>query len=322
MKTKSKLGLLLLLSLTLLLPGCIADDLSNCGISVHFRYIKNVSETDLFAEQVNRITLFIFDDEGRYIDSRSESGAALSESGYRMNIGLERGRYTLVAWGNLEEEYELPEFTPQSSHIDEVLLSLRCLDNMVEDHPSHLFFGRDSIEIVPDNTGRTNVLMDLMKDTNTIRVTLRGLPLEEDYADESGVVTPLMPYRCAITSVNRSYNFDNTIAGDDRLTYIPAYHLTPSDNVVKTGFVTLRELNDGSTGSRLTVHDTLPTRAGSNDGLLLDVSLTELLIAASVTNDLDIDDLFEIEIEFDYTAGTATIFINGWVYGEEEWSVG
>lgn len=322
MKKSKTIWLAALSLLAFLFPGCIADDLSHCGVSIQYRYIMNVEGTDQFATSVDKITLFVFDREGLYMGSHTDEGDILSGSNYRMNVSLKPGEYTLVAWGNLAPEYELTSFTVGETSVDDIILALSAKDGRVEEHPTHLFFGREEIEIIHDDTGRTNVLVDMMKDTNTIRVTISGLPIEGHYADENGRVTADMPYECIITSMNRSYKFDNTIAGDDRLTYIPSNRANTEEQTLTSGFVTMRELNDGSTGSRLVIrNNNIMTKAGMPEELL-DADLTKLLLPASITGDLDIDDEFSLEVVFDYTNGTAVITINGWTYSNGEWVIG
>ncbi|MDH6307066.1 hypothetical protein M2459_003123 [Parabacteroides sp. PF5-5] len=312
-----------MLSLMVTLQGCVQDDLSDCGIGVQFRYIKNVEGVDKFAAAVDKISLFVFDEKGTYLGEYSDQGDILTDN-YIMNISLRAGIYQLVAWGNLCDDYLLTPFTIGVTQIEEVLLSLKNTEYTVENHPTHLFYGGiNTIEITSDYTGRKHVLMDMMKNTNSIHVTAYGLPLEitSKSASRSGTT-----FDCTITSRNGDYKFDNSITGE-RLTYIPGYGT--EGQVLLSEFVIMRELNDGSTGSRLIVtHHKGSGEEESKSGEaeetveLLNVSLTDLLVPASITGDLDIDDDFNIELIFDYTNSTATIIVNGWVINETPVVVG
>ncbi|MCD8193466.1 MAG: FimB/Mfa2 family fimbrial subunit [Tannerellaceae bacterium] len=55
--------------LLLFLTGCIRDEVKDCDdetcIRFSFVYDYNLDETDLFAEQVDHITLFIYTEDGR-----------------------------------------------------------------------------------------------------------------------------------------------------------------------------------------------------------------------------------------------------------------
>ena len=319
MKQIKALCLLVFAVSALLSSGCVADDLSECGISVRFQYVKNVEGIDRFATDIHKVTLFVFNGEGLYLGEYSEEGAPLRNAGYRMNVNLSPGAYRLVAWGNLGEEYGLPPMTVNETRIEDLVLSLRCTGNNVEEFPTHLFFGEEEIDVAGDGTRRADVVVGMMKNTNTVHVLIKGLPLEDRYTDGNGGITEEMPYGCTITSVNRHYKFDNTITGNDRLTYIPRYSASLEGQTLEAGFVTMREPNDGSTGSRLVIH----SRGTTLPPVLLDMNLTGLLLAASVTGNLDIDDEFDLEIIFDYTNGTiSTITINGWVATEDDWVIG
>ena len=321
---KIKRALSIVFTLSLLLAGCVKDDLSDCGIRVRYQYVKNVDGVDRFATSVDKITLFVFNGDGHYIGTFTEEGEKLKDPSYRMPVNLMPGQYRLVAWGNLYEEYEHPGLTANETHINDLLLSLRAEGNRVEDFPTHLFFGEQTIEIIRDDIGRTDVLVDMMKNTNTIHVTIKGLPVESYYVDEAGEPTERMPFTCHISSVNRHHKFDNSLTGSDRLTYIPRQRISEAEQTLSPHFVTMRELNDGSTGSRLTILNTRSDETISNTlpDVLLDTELTQYLIAASVTKDLDIDDEYHLEIVFSYTNNTVTVLINDWVVTEEEWVVG
>lgn len=292
--------------LVCMMQGCVQDDLSDCGIGVQFRYIKNVEGIDKFTSVVERITLFVFDGQGTFIGQYSDEGDILKDN-YIMNIPLKGGNYRLVAWGNLCEDYELSGFTQGVTHIDDVLLTLNRTDNIVTEHPTHLFYGGiEEVELDTPYTGRKYIMMDMMKNTNSIYVKASGLPVGNQTKAEPAWGST---FTCAITSVNGDYRFDNSITGE-RLTYIPEY--SASEETLDSDFVIMRELNNGSTGSRLQVlHN---DGDGTVKETLLDMDLTSLLVPASVTGDLDIDDEFTIELLFDQTNGHVTIKINDWEY--------
>ena len=115
-------------------------------------------------------------------------------------------------------------------------------------------------------------------------------------------------YRVAFRlSKNGDYKFENNdIASNDRLYYIQNSGFDTSSNLV-SDFLIMREMNDKSTDSRLIIThtDSLTTRE------LLNEDLVELLIPASITKDLDIDDTFDVVVEF--ISGQIYISVNGWL---------
>ncbi|GEM_PF-1348932 len=312
-------GLISISILVMILHGCVADDLSDCGISIQFSYKKNVEGIDKFSTDVQRITLFVFDSNGLYVGEFSDEGDVLKSSNYRMNVGLKSGSYKLVAWGNLCDDYELPTFTKETN-IEDVRLSLRSQDNIVNEHPTHLFYGETDVEFDSETIGRKYVELDMMKNTNTIIVRTKELPINSEYSDKRMRKSETPEYECLITSKNKTYKFDNSIIGDDRLTYIPASSASVEEQTLKSDFVIMRELNDGTTESRIIIRD-FSTKS-SEPKELLNESLIPFLIPASVTGDLDIDSDFELDVVLQYGNGTVTIIINGYVVVEDEWVVG
>lgn len=314
-----------LMALLAVMQGCVNDDLEDCGIGVRFRYVKNVDRIDKFASSVDRITLFVFDGDGKFIEEYHAGGELLKKD-YVMILPLRAGDYKLVAWGNPEEEdYEITPCQAGVTTLDEVMLSLRRAEkDTVTGHPAHLFHaGVQDVTISSNYEGRKYLTMDMTKNTNTIRVEAFGLPLETNTNTKTKTKTGLSgtTFDCIITSKNGDYKFDNSITGP-RLTYIP--HYSTEDNTLVSDFVILRELNDGLTDSRLIIKH-YPGESGANGGIpyeLFNASLTGLLVPAAVSGDLDIDDEYDIELWFDYTNGTATIVVNGWTITETPGVIG
>jgi len=188
------------------------------------------------------------------------------------------------------------------THINDFVLSVkRNADAVVETPPGDLFHGALlQVEIHAALQKHQRLTIDMIKNTNAIKVIATGLSLS-DYAenDSSG-------YNFQITSTNGDYGYDNSIVGS-RLEYVPEMSVD-SDRLV-SDFVVMRELNDGSTNSKLTV--TGYTETGE-ESQLFDESLTDILLSVSETEDLEIEDFFEIELFFDYAHGTTTIHVKGW----------
>lgn len=101
-----KAGWLAGLLLGLSVASCtdlIYDDRDGCerGVYVNFVYDYNLHRSDLFADHVGEVTLYIFDEQGNYIDSRTEANddelQPLREYGYNMYLDLPDGKYRFVA---------------------------------------------------------------------------------------------------------------------------------------------------------------------------------------------------------------------------------
>ena len=285
------------LSLLFIIPlqGCVEDDLSVCGVSVDFVFTKNVEGIDKFPTNVDKINLFIYDFQGNFIGEFSEEGARLHSGPMKLN--LMEGRYSLVAWGNLFDDYKLHGI----EGFTDANLSLIRANDTIKNRPGDLYHGMlYQVEIKPDLQNNQLLTIELTKNTNNVVVTTIGMPYNEHSKTS---------YDCSIVSKNGDYKFDNSITGPDRLHYMPESFINEEEERV-SDFIIMRELNDKAiTGSQLLI---IRKTEGEAPVTLVRTSLTDLLIPISITGDLDIDDYFEIEVEITETNGTASIFINGW----------
>ena len=99
-------SMLLLLSAGCLAGSCsmITDDLDDCpdGLYVTFKYDYNLQRTDLFANQVGEVTLYVFDADGKLVTTREEGAAPAvarfaAPSSTIHITDLAPGKYRLVA---------------------------------------------------------------------------------------------------------------------------------------------------------------------------------------------------------------------------------
>jgi hypothetical protein len=292
--------------------GCVEDDLSICGISVHLRYTRNVDGVDKFSSSVRKINLFVFDSQGILMDEYATEGDSLPQD-YTLYVNLEPGTYDLVAWGNLGEDYQLSPM-PQIglTHIDDLQLSLkREPGDIVNKLPEALYHGglfRVEILSTDLQVNQTKVI-DMMKDTKEIKVIASGLAIPTKAAGTA--------YDCTISSRNGDYRFDNSITGDAaRLQYIPQATVDDENRLV-SDFVIMREFNiDGTTATASRLTFTRDASISGEAAKLIDVDLRPYLLAATGDPanpaDLDVWEKFQIELIFDETTGTVSISVNGW----------
>ena len=68
---------------TTLLSGCnmMETDLSACpmGLYVHFKYDYNIERADMFADHVGSVTVYVFDENGKFVTQKEESNTAESK---------------------------------------------------------------------------------------------------------------------------------------------------------------------------------------------------------------------------------------------------
>lgn len=78
----------------------IYDDEGDCSVNyrVKFRYDYNMKFADAFAHEVNVVTLYLLDVDGKVVWQRTEQGESLAADDYAMTIDVEPGEYELLAW--------------------------------------------------------------------------------------------------------------------------------------------------------------------------------------------------------------------------------
>ncbi|MDR1344471.1 MAG: FimB/Mfa2 family fimbrial subunit [Tannerellaceae bacterium] len=286
--------------LCLMMPGCIEDDLTECGVSLRFQYTRNVDGVDKLASEIKKINIYIFDSAGIFIDEYILDANQLKGEN-RIKLNLPPGKYSFVAWGNLGTDYELPVFQKGKTTINQATLSLKRIEKTISNHPGSLFFGSlPQADILPALWKNQVLTIDMTKDTNKIRIIAKGLSAQ-DLARNS--------FSCRIVSANGDYKFDNSLNSSEKIMYIPKSSIDELSRMI-SDFVIMRELKDGSTQSRLIITYSSPNGEPAKE--ICNINLTELLLSQSKTKDLDIEDYYEIELAFDFTSGSATIHIKGW----------
>lgn len=292
--------------LMLSMQGCVEDDLSVCGVSLKFTYTQNLEDVDKFAEEVNRVDVFVFDSNHIFVGRFTEGSSRLHGSSYSMPLNLMEETYTFAVWGNLCDDYVLTDLVAGETSLEEAMLSLNRESDIIEWHPGSLYFGSRTEDVHPAEQSNQLITIDMMRDTKNIRVITKGLPLEDPAVSDN------KEYTCTISSRNGDYKFDNSITGSSRLQYIPVSYVdTTANTSLVSDFVTLRELNDASTGSRLQLeYDSEETGQYRQ---LFDADLVrDLLLPASISTNLDIEHDFTIELEVDFTMGSVTVTIGEW----------
>lgn len=288
-------SMLLLLSAGCLAGSCgmITDDLDDCpdGLYVTFKYDYNLQRTDLFANQVGEVTLYVFDADGKLVTTREEGAAPAvarfaAPSSTIHITDLAPGKYRLVALagqrpyadmaGTGRAAFIRPDMQPSS---DISSLGVRLEGEMQSDGLYHitnnglpldtLWHGMTdgTVEVYDDYSNRASyVTVSLVRDTKKIKVSLRELddPTAMDIAD----------YDIRITDANSHLRWDNTPDMAVRAVYTPyetwnSYDMLPSEGegddglelvsyIANAGFMTSRLVlhgGDGQSDGRLQVYE-------------------------------------------------------------------
>lgn len=302
------------IGMLLLLQSCLKEDMPNCesDLLLRFRYTLNGQYENLFGAEVNRITVYIFDSNGKYVDSFSEQGDKLTND-YLMRIPLPEGKYSAVVWGGDMATYSVGELDSQTSAINQILrkgvtdihdfrteLKNRSGEGgylFATDTPNDLYAGL-ATDVTSAISNKNITDIELTKDTKKIKVKITGT---------STIPQPLEVY---ITAVNGRYGFDNTIDTDHgTFKYTPVNFSVQPDQLV----VDLKMMRLMSGQSPMLV-----VRNSVTSEILYNANMIDYILSTpqyASQEDIDREDEFVFEITFIGNVVIA-VSVNGWQINE------
>lgn len=261
------------LGLTLLLSSCFKDGLEECPPDneyysyIRFVYDYNMSFEDLFHKQVSKIDLFLFDEDGIYIEKLSdECVSGTFPKGYIMGLPeIYKEATQFVAFPGIYSEHGYAStLIPGSSTIRDLEIQLNPnSSNLTRTAFKPLWHGcltqyRTRVEKNDTTT------ISLCKNTNSIRIVLQSLTENASFN--------INDFTFCVQSVNHSYDAYNDPTSLTPWSYYP-FHIE-SSVTFSGGAVelhTLRLLEDRE--NKLTI------RQISTGGTLLDVNLNTYIEA-------------------------------------------
>ena len=198
----------------------IYEDLEPCprGLSLRFIYDYNMEYANAFPKKVDCLTLFVYDAEGNYLDTRTETSAVLRDENYRMTLDLEEGSYRLVAYGGIaceKHSFSLARTPGEGSRIEDLRAAIDA-DCLTDDRRRNLhgFYWGDLAVRVEGDMYR-DATVEMKKNTNNIRVVLQQLndrPVDDKDFDFS------------VTDDNTLFGPDNDLIPVAETTYLPWSH--------------------------------------------------------------------------------------------------
>ena len=176
------------------LSSCMKDDLTSCPpakVSLSFDYTYNVKEADAFSAEVKNLNVYVFDENGKFFDTYTES-ADKFETGHKMDItDLNKGKYTFVCLArdkqavatradgeDDETEFSFTQLIPGVSTIDDLQEEMGKKDGE-ETVNAKQFTALYTAQTSVDYEGKDVASkLSLMKCTKTYRIVM--LPYEND----------------------------------------------------------------------------------------------------------------------------------------------
>ena len=199
-----------------LLSSCtnLYEDLPECRLFVKFKYDYNMLYADAFHTQVDKVELYVFDKDGKYLFKQSEEGAALVTGSYLMEVELPVGEYQFMAWTGAHDSYDITSMTPGSSTITDMKLQLIREESFIIKHELEPLWYGEIIKVNFTGTTHQTETINLIKDTNKVRFVFQG------YREDSWQVN-VNDYDYEIIESNGHLAHDNSLLDDDVLSFQP-----------------------------------------------------------------------------------------------------
>lgn len=195
----------------------LEENLPECeqGLRLRFTYTYNMEFANAFPSQVDCLTLFIYNSEGKLVTTRTETSKVLADENYRMTVTLPDGDYRLVAYGGLQcadSSFEIKPYPSENSSI--TLPEVSLLSSQLEKGTllHNLFYGYATATVTSEENKYCEATIDMMRDTNNIRIMLQnvnGSPIND------------LDFNFSITDNNTLMAWDNALLPSPEVTYLP-----------------------------------------------------------------------------------------------------
>ena len=237
MKVKAKFltGLLGRTLAVLPLAGCLSscelvrEDLAECPVPVlelRFVYDYNMEFANAFHNQVDCLTAYFFDSNGRLVNiEKITDREALGNEDYRMHPQLPEGTYRVVAYGGMECEnasFSNTNMTSNSQLGDlHAHLNPICLTDSLRRRLHNHYYG--AADFTVDTKKDTRATVRMMRNTNSIQVALQN---------EHGGAIDCNDFVFEITDDNNDFDHENNLLATGEITYKPWNTANRSTGVV------------------------------------------------------------------------------------------
>ncbi|GKG71542.1 hypothetical protein CE91St1_06850 [Parabacteroides goldsteinii] len=193
------------------------EDLPECRLFVKFKYDYNMEFADAFHSQVDKVELYVFDKDGKFLFKQAEEGSTLGTGSYLMEVKLPVGQYQFMAWAGAHDSYDITSLQAGISSIADLKLQLKREETLIIDKELEpLWYGEINNVDFTGTTDQTEVI-NLIKDTNKVRFVFQG-------SNEDSWGVDVNAYTYEIIESNGYLAHDNSLLGDDNLSFRP-YHI-------------------------------------------------------------------------------------------------
>ena len=306
--------------------GLIFEGEGDCGVyyNIRFKYDYNIKFADAFANEVNSVALYIFDESQTLVEAVTTTDKnALSSGSFEIPLELEPGNYTLVAWGGVMNEESFDVLADASVGVTKlqelkVRMQRQLGDNgeaKVSDDLLPLYHGTMPLKVV-STPGTYTETMSLVKNTNNIRILMHELSGHDVDADK---------FIFEIKDNNGLYDWDNTLLDDQMITYSAwsqstgTAELEPQSRVITTVNVALAELTIGRMRAAKSPILYIKSRETGEDLVRLPLADYALLVKGNYRKNMGDQEYLDRQDEYTLTLFldegewlSSVIYINSW----------
>lgn len=288
----SRLFSIWLNAIFIVLAGCsvVNEELSECkketSLQIGFIFDYNMNFKDEFSENVHCLGLYIFDEEGKYVDSFYENdNTEISKGNFKVNFFINPGYYRIVAYGGqtCQESSFYPLFNTEDNpdfgsmkvnlnkdiYYEENIISGDEGETLKEGKKLHdHFYGFHEFEIM-DDTDNTSEIISLIRNTNNIQINLSYNGTKSIDASR---------YNFSIIDDNNSLNEKNEVELTGNIIYYPYQKTTVIENSLEPGYQYSVAQAEFSVSRLIVSNDpVLIINNISNQKLILKVKLIDLM---------------------------------------------
>ena len=295
---------------SLIMTSCDSfnEDLLECRLFVKFKYDYNMEFADAFHSQVDKVELYVFDKDGKFLFKQAEEGSTLGTGSYLMEVKLPVGQYQFMAWAGAHDSYDITSLQAGVSSIADLKLQLKREETLIIDKELEpLWYGEINNVDFTGTTDQTEVI-NLIKDTNKVRFVFQG-------SNEDSWGGDVNAYTYEIIESNGYLAHDNSLLGDDNLSFRP-YHIEQKN--LAAGIVELNTMRFlANRNARFVVTEKATGKK------VFDINLTDFLVMTKIEgHNMSAQEYLDRESEYKIVFFFADndpwlvlqININGWTW--------
>lgn len=219
-----------LMAIMLITSSCIRDDFSDCppelkSFQVVFTYDTPQGPRSFDPAELKMAYLYIFDKKGDYIKTIPFKNPELYRN-YPLDIELPADKYEFIVWFNQSEIFNVASYNSNESltspltHQDILSLNIPSEGYITAVVPLILYGNVENVAIT--GNGSQVVAIPLEQNTNTVNVTVKGLPQTEH------------AYFNTITDRNGNETFLNKPAPGKEFSYVAPMSLKTASKSLKS----------------------------------------------------------------------------------------